>query len=131
MKYLLDTNICIGIINGKELELREKIKSSNKGDVVICSVVKAELFYGVKKSQHRAKNEHRLEIFFSQIHSLLFDDDSADQYGSLRVMLEQAGISVGANDLMIAAIAQQHRLTVVTRNEREFGMIPTLKTEIW
>lgn len=131
MKCLLDTNICIGIINGKEPELRRKIKSMNKGDVVICSVVKAELLYGVKKSQQRAKNEHRLGVFFSQVQSLPFDDDSADQYGSLRALLEQAGITVGANDLMIAAIAQQHRLAVVTRNEREFGMIPTLKIEIW
>ncbi|MGK5085229.1 type II toxin-antitoxin system VapC family toxin [Bdellovibrionota bacterium FG-1] len=131
MKYLLDTNICIGIINGKEPKLREKLISLSKGDVVICSVVKAELLYGVKKSQLRAKNESRLEVFFSQLPSLPFDDASADQYGSLRALLEQAGITVGSNDLMIAAIAQQHRLTVVTRNEREFGMIPTLKTEIW
>jgi len=131
MKYLLDTNICIGIINGKEPKLRQKLVSMKKGDVVICSVVKAELFYGVKKSKLRTENERRLEVFFSQLPSLPFDDASADQYGSLRALLEPVGLTVGSNDLMIAAIAQQHRLTVVTRNEREFGMIPTLKIEVW
>lgn len=111
--------------------MREKIVSLNKNDVAICSVVKAELWFGVKKSQHRIKNEHRLEVFFSQVQSLAFDDDSAVKYGSLRALLESAGTVVGANDLMIAAIAQQHGLILVTRNEREFGMIPTVKTEIW
>ncbi len=131
MKYILDTNICIGIINGKEPKLRQKLIAMKKGDVVICSVVKAELFYGVKKSQLRTENERRLEVFFSQLSSLPFDDASADHYGSLRALLEPAGLTVGSNDLMIAAIAHQHRLTVVTRNGREFGMIPTLKTEVW
>jgi len=131
MKYLLDTNICISIINGKEPLLRQKLISLKKGEVVICSVVKAELFYGVKKSKRRTENERRLEVFFSQLTSLPFDDAAAEQYGSLRALLEPAGLAVGSNDLMIAAIAQQHRLTVVTRNEREFGMIPTLKAEVW
>lgn len=131
MRYLLDTNICIALINGKEPKLRARLLALPKSDVVICSVVKAELLYGVKKSKLRAENERRLEIFFSQVPSIPFDDGSAEQYGSLRALLEQAGITVGANDLMIAAIAQQHRLTVVTRNQREFGAISTLKTENW
>lgn len=131
MKYLLDTNICIGILNDKEPELREKVRSLKKSDVAICSVIKAELFYGAKKSQHRTKNEQRLEIFFSQVQSLPFDDESAEHYGALRALLEQAGSPIGANDLMIAAVAQQHKLTVVTRNEREFKAIPSIQFVTW
>ena len=53
MKYLLDTNICIGIINGKEPILREKLKALSKSEVVISSVVKAELLCNVKKPAAR------------------------------------------------------------------------------
>ena len=111
MKYLLDT--------------------SHPDDLVVFSIVKAELLYGARKSQRREKNENRLEVFFFNIPSLPFDNESAEQYAMLRNMLEKAGIVIGANDLLIAAVAQQHGLTIVTRNQREFGMIPTLKTEIW
>src|SRR4051812_30706745 len=131
MKYILDTNICIGIINGKEPALREKIKSKVKDDIVICSIIKAELLYGAKKSQQRAKNEHRLSVLFSEIRSLPFDDESAEHYGTLRTLMEQAGIVIGANDLLIAAVAQQNQLTLVTRNHREFARIPSLKLEVW
>lgn len=131
MKYLLDTNICIEWLTGKNLDLREKIIQSANQDLVICSIVKAELFYGAQKSQNRLKNETRLGDFFAQIQSLPFNDAAAEQYGMLRAMLEQSGIVVGGNDLMIAAIAQSHRLTLVTRNEREFSRIPTLIVEAW
>ena len=131
MKYILDTNICIGIINGKDPSLRDKIRSVQKNDIVICSVIKAELIYGAKKSQQRIKNEQRLTVFFSEIRSLSFDDGSADYYGTLRVLLEQSGTVIGANDLLIGAIAQQHQLTLVTRNHREFARIPSLNIEVW
>lgn len=131
MKYLLDTNVCIEWLAGKNLRLRDKIVQCPNQDLAICSIVKAELLYGARKSQNRHKNETRLKDFFSQIQSLPFDDESAEQYGTLRAMLEQAGIVVGGNDLMIAAVAQQHRLAVVTRNEREFSRISTVKIEVW
>lgn len=53
MNYLLDTNICIPIINGKDSDLRKKIKGLPPDAFSICSVVKAELLYGLKRSQNR------------------------------------------------------------------------------
>src|SRR5437016_5480111 len=109
MKYLLDTNVCVAWLGGKDLQLRDKIIASKRDELVLCSIVQAELMYGARKSQHREKNEHRLRIFFSNIRSLPFDDESAEHYAMLRTMLENSGTLIGANDLMIASIAQQHR----------------------
>lgn len=131
MKYLLDTNICIGIINGKDPSLRERLRSRPKNEVVICSIVKAELSYGVKKSCQRTQNEQRLSVFLREFKSLPFDDECAEHYGTLRALLEPAGIVIGANGLLIAAITQRHRLTLITRNLREFGSIPSLQVEAW
>lgn len=130
MKYLLDTNICIAWIKGDE-RVKAKIMSVEPEDVVTCAVVTAELHYGVRKSQHRARNELNVRNFLRQFQSLPFDDNAAEQHGIIRVMLEQAGTPIGPYDLMIAAIAQAHNLTVVTRNLREFERIQTLKCETW
>jgi len=131
VKYLLDTNICIAWLQGKDLALRDRITNCHSDDLALCSVVKAELLYGAIKSQNRNKNETRLRAFFSQISSLSFDDESAEQYGIIRATLEQSGNNIGANDIMIAAIAIQHHLTVITRNWREFERITALQVEEW
>lgn len=131
MRCLLDTNVCVAILNGKDPALRERVKSRSKGELAICSVVKAELIYGATKSEKRAQNEQRLRILFAELESYPFDDEAATQYGVLRTALERIGTTVGGNDLMIASIALTHRLTLITRNEREFAMVPFLQIEAW
>lgn len=131
MNYLLDTNICIPIINGKDPELRRRIKQLPTDALAICSVVKAELLYGLKKSQNRAANEQRLFVFLSELPSLPFDDSAAEQFAIVRTMLEQSGKVIGSYDMMIAAIAQARGLTLATRNVKEFERIPTLNFEVW
>ena len=130
MKYLLDTNICIAYVKG-DMQIKKKLLTLSPDDVAICSIVKAELLYGILKSQLRAKNELSFKNFIQQFHSYPFDDDSAKQQSIVRVTLEQAGTPIGAHDLMIAAIALQHGLTLVTRNLREFERIHSLSVEAW
>ena len=55
MIYLLDTNTCIRYLNASSSLIREKIEKINPNDISICSVVKAELFYGAMKSQNSKK----------------------------------------------------------------------------
>jgi tRNA(fMet)-specific endonuclease VapC len=58
MKYPLDTNACIRYLNGRSESLQRQISAKNPDDIVLCSVVKAELSYGARKSQHA---QHSLE----------------------------------------------------------------------
>ncbi len=52
MKYLLDTNVCIRYLNGRSVNVRDKIKLLNPDDIVLCSVLKSELYFGAWKSNH-------------------------------------------------------------------------------
>lgn len=131
MKYLLDTNICIAILKNAELSLIQRLKALQPGDFVLCSIVKAELLYGARKSQSVERNLQLLAKWFGQFSSLPFDDKAADFYGANRAILERAGTPIGEADLLISSIALRHDLTVVTRNHREFVRVPGLKVEAW
>ena len=56
---------------------------------------------------------------------------SAPTYGRIRAQLEQAGTPIGPNDMMIAAIALAHGLTLVTHNTREFERVAGLILTDW
>jgi len=120
MKYLLDTNTCIRYINGRSPEVRKRLDTVSSRDVVVCSVVKAELFYGAMRSVNRRKTLAAQEQFLSLFLSLPFDDASAMYYGQIRAQLAAQGTPIGSNDLMIAAITLAYQLTLVTHNVKEF-----------
>ena len=46
LKYLLDTNACIHYITGRSVPLRDKLIATPAAEIVVCSIVKAEMFYG-------------------------------------------------------------------------------------
>ena len=131
MKYLLDTNICIALLKNSDLTIVKKLKSLTPDQVVICSIVKAELLYGARKSKSVEKNLSLLSKFFNQLESLPFDDSATDFYGTQRSILEKAGTTIGNADLLIASIALAHDLTVVTRNQNEFIRVQNLRVEVW
>ena len=131
MKSLLDTNICIGILNSRDPVLKQKLTAKPPSDFVLCSVVKAELIYGARKSQKVESNLQLLQDFFGIFESLPFDDEAATHYGVLRTTLEKAGTPIGASDLMIASIALAYDLVLITRNQREFLRVPALRVESW
>jgi tRNA(fMet)-specific endonuclease VapC len=129
MSYLLDTNICIALLKGSDPKLIKKIRKYPPSCYNICSIVKAELLYGAYKSKNVDTNLSVLEKFFAEFPSLPFDDNSAEYYGTIRTALVKAGTPIGANDLLIASIAQANRLVLMTRNKREFSRVPGLKCE--
>lgn len=131
MTFLLDTNVCIKYLNGKSEKIRKYIESLNPEDIVLCSIVKAELFYGAMKSRNPDKNLGKQQKFINRFVSLSFNDDSAKIYGDIRSQLEKLGTPIGPNDMLIAAIAVQNGMTLVTHNTREFNRIRNLKIEDW
>jgi tRNA(fMet)-specific endonuclease VapC len=131
VKFLFDTNICIAILKNSELPLIQKIKSHQPMDFALCSIVKAELLYGARKSQNVEKNLSLLGKLFAQFSSLPFDDQATGFYGTTRAILEKTGTPIGEADLFISSIALAHDLVVLTRNYGEFVRVPGLKVETW
>ena len=127
---LLDTNICIYIINAKPPGVLAHFERYRLGDVGISSVVASELAYGVAKSRS-VRNRQALEMFLAPLEVLPFDEGAVLVYGDLRAELERDGRSIGALDTMIAAHALSLDATLVTNNFREFSRVPRLNLENW
>lgn len=131
MTHLLDTNACVVYIRGKNLKLRARVDSTSPGDIALCTIVLAELLYGAAKSRDPVAERAVVEALAVPYACLPFDPAAATEYARVRVDLEARGLVIGANDLLIAAIALANGLTVVTHNTAEFGRVPGLAVEDW
>ncbi len=131
MTYLLDTNTCINYLNGRSEKIRQKLEALLPEDIVLCSIVKAELFYGAAKSAKPDKNLEKINQFAVRFVSLSFDDEAAEAYGRIRARLERIGALIGPNDLMLAAIGISNVATIVTHNTRELSRVEGLMLEDW
>jgi tRNA(fMet)-specific endonuclease VapC len=131
MKWLLDTNACIRYLNGRSPKLKLHLDSMNDSDIVLCSIVKAELAYGAARSIDPIRTSTMQARFLSRFVSLSFDDKCADAYGQIRASLSSIGRPIGPNDLLIAAIARASQATLVTHNTAEFSRVPGLLIEDW
>ena len=129
--YLLDTNACIRLLNRSSEPLVARLESKRPSEVRLCSIVKAELAYGARKSGRPAENLRVLREFFEAFRSLPFEDNCSEPYGRIREELERAGTPIGPYDLMIAATAIANDLTLVTNNTSEFGRVVGLRCEDW
>ncbi len=127
---LLDTNICIYIINAKPPAVLMRFKQYRLGDIGLCSVVAAELAFGVAKSGS-ARNRQALDMFLAPLTILPFDAAAVWVYGDLRADLERRGTPIGSLDTMIAAHALSQHALLVTNNTREFAKVPGLQLDNW
>jgi tRNA(fMet)-specific endonuclease VapC len=131
MKYLLDTNTCIQFLRRRESPIKRKLMSVDFASVMLCSVVKAELYFGAQRSALPQEETARLNEFLSNFASLPFDDAAAEVYGRVRARLARQGALIGPNDLLIASIALANGATLVTHNTAEFQRVAGLPVEDW
>jgi len=131
MIYLLDTNACIVYLNRPDSGVRRRLETLSPLDVAVCSIVKAELFYGAMRSSNPERTRSFQSEFLNRFVSLPFDDRSAVVYGRIRAQLAVLGTPIGPLDFQIAAIAIANNLILVTHNIREFSRVEGLRFEDW
>ena len=124
-------NACIHCLNNPGSPIRHRMELVQPVDVLVCSVVKAELYYGAFRGHRKPETFAALERFLSLLTSLPFDDKAARVYGKIRSELSSKGMPIGPNDLMIASIALANDVALVTHNTREFGRVDGLRLEDW
>ena len=142
--YLLDTNTCIEIRRLLQSETRRDPKRQSQLDRVqarwqqvpkerlaMSLLTLGELHYGAEKSQHPAQARAKLQRLRQAVQVLLPEHAVGEHYGQIRAHLEQAGTTIGANDLWIAAHARASGCTLVSNNQREFARVPDLHSEDW
>ncbi|MFO7988711.1 MAG: type II toxin-antitoxin system tRNA(fMet)-specific endonuclease VapC [Thermodesulfobacteriota bacterium] len=131
IEYLLDTNICIYIMNQRPIEVIHKFKRFNVGDIGVSTITVSELYYGAVKSRNAKLNLQRIEEFLTPLEILPYDHDAAVLYGEIRSDLEKKGNVIGPIDMLIAAHALSNDIPLVTNNEKEFQRIGRLMVENW
>jgi tRNA(fMet)-specific endonuclease VapC len=130
MKYMLDANTCIYIINKRPPNVAETFAQHDLNDICISSIVVGELSYGVSKSIS-LRSKVVLEQFLEPITLLDFDVAAAQRFGELRAALERKGTPIGPFDMQIAAHALSLGATLVSNNLKEFRKVKGLKLENW
>lgn len=128
--YLLDSNIIIYAQRGNANVL-ERMKQVGRDQIVLSSLVVAELAYGVEKSQHNDRNRSALHNLLSTFNIQDWDESAAWIYAAHYHRLRTAGTPIGIVDLQIGCHALALDAICVTNNMREFERIEGLKLENW
>ena len=134
MNYLLDTNVCIALINGSSGKVRSRFIQAARSRAVIStsSIVAHELWYGVAKSQLLAQNASALAAFLGRdVPVLDYSERDARAAGEIRADLERKGKRIGEYDTLIAGQAFARNLVLVTANTREYARVKGLVVEDW
>ena len=130
MMYLLDTNICIYVINHKPQQVFERFRQYQLGQLAVSSITASELAFGVEKSGSE-RNKQALKKFLSPLEILPYDEQAVWHYAQLRHDLQSKGQTIGSLDMLIAAHALALDVVLVTNNTKECERIERLKRETW
>ena len=130
MNLLLDTNVCIEVLRGRNLQVIARYAETDPERISLPSIVAAELLLGGAKS-NRERATQEVERFLAAHEILPFGEPECREYVRIRHDLESRGQKIGANDLLIAATAIALGLMLVTSNADEFGRVEGLATMDW
>ena len=127
---LLDANVCIDVLRGRE-DVVARLDAHGPGGLFLCTVVKAELAYGARLASEPQRAADLVAAFCEPFVSLPFDDACIDAYAHLRTHQRALGMTIGANDLTIASIALTHALDLVSDGRAAFARVPGLTVTSW
>lgn len=131
MTYLLDSNVCIRLINNSSSAVITRLAYQQPEDILISTITQLELYYGAYRSAQQERNLAILQRFFSQFAIIPLDAEAAKIAGKIRAELAASGTPIGPYDLQIAAITMANNLILVTHNTKEFSRVNGLQIEDW
>jgi len=126
VRYLADTDRVIHFLNGRR-DIVSRILELSREGTALSVISLAELYEGVHYSRDPRKSEEALQDFLRGVELLGIDDEITRVFGRERGRLRVAGKTVGDFDLLIAATALRHDLTLLTDNRRHFELIDKLR----
>jgi tRNA(fMet)-specific endonuclease VapC len=130
VSYLLDTDICIYWLNGRQ-SVKDKLLAAGWEQVAISVITQAELYYGAYNSSRVAENLKRVDDFVKQLLILPLREATLKRFGALKTQLRQSGQPLPDFDLLIASVALVENHVLVTNNTRHYQRIPDLQLENW
>jgi tRNA(fMet)-specific endonuclease VapC len=130
MNVLLDTNICIAIINRDE-RVRSHLARHAPSKLRMSAITLAELRFDIAKSTQPKRATANLNTLKARVRTVPFDEEATLRYGELRAFLEKKGKAIGPLDTLIAAHALALGWTLATNDTSEFRRVPGLRVEDW
>jgi predicted nucleic acid-binding protein len=124
---ILDTNALSAFVDG-DSGVGEVLRRQPRAAIPV--IVLGEFRYGIAESRHRAAYEAWLDSQLIHFDILPVTDETAIEYAALRAALKRSGRPIPANDAWIAALALQHRLPVLSR-DNHFDVVPDLERKGW
>jgi tRNA(fMet)-specific endonuclease VapC len=130
VSYLLDTDICIYWLNGRQ-NVRDRLLEVGWDEVTTSVIIQAELYYGAYNSSQVTDNLSRVDAFINGVVVLSLHEETLKRFGKLKAHLRQMGQPLADFDLLIASTALVENKILVTNNTRHYKRIPDLKLENW
>ena len=131
MIRMLDSDICIYIINNRSDAAQKRLRECKIGEVLLSSIGVSELYFGAYNSAYPDRNLSVLARFVEPFVVAQYDSAAAVCYGKIRADLEKRGAPIGSMDMLIAAHALSINAVLITNNEREYSRIDGLQIENW
>jgi tRNA(fMet)-specific endonuclease VapC len=128
VKYLLDTNAVIKILNGDAKFVR-RVQAGRAEDIGLPAIVMHELYFGAFHGRQTNKTIAIIERLAFDVVDFRIDD--ARCAAETRAKLAAAGTPIGPFDVLIAGQALARDLTLITHNTREFSRVAGLRVEDW
>ena len=124
---ILDTNALSAFVDGNA-GVGDILRRQSR--VAIPVIVLGEFRYGIAESRHRTVYEAWLASHLLRFEVLAVTEETTFTYAGLRVALKRLGRPIPANDAWIAAIALQHRLPILSRDQH-FDVVPEIERRTW
>jgi len=129
--YLLDTDIAIELLRGRNVHVAERLASKNREQILLSTVTVAELMFGALRSREAERGMTLCRQFCASFQLAKLDYSAAERSSIIRAELEGRGERIGAYDTLIAGIAMARGCVLATHNVREFGRVSGLRIEDW
>ncbi len=126
MKYFLDTSQVVYYLR-QENRVVDDLQSRKDEGLALSIISVAELYEGIFRATDSEQAERALKDFLSEVTVLNIDEETARIFGQERARLRQIGTPVSDLDLLIAATAIHHDLTLLT-TDRDFERVENLTT---
>jgi predicted nucleic acid-binding protein len=116
---IVDTNALSAFIDG-DPAVGEVLRRQSRA--AVPAIVLGEFRYGINESRHRRAYESWLDAYLGEFELLFVTDETAVAYAEVRVAVRRSGRPIPSNDAWIAALAVEHRLPVLSRDQHFDGI---------
>lgn len=126
-EYAIDTNIIIDLFKGNR-EIADKIDQSI--NIFLPVPVLGELYFGAENADRKHHHLQQINTLLQLVRILNVSEVTAQIYGTIKSHLKRQGKPIPENDIWIAAIAKEHKIPLVTR-DNHFRYVPDIRIMEW